>query len=247
MSGHSRWSQIKRKKGMKDEQKAKLFSKFARAITLAVTQGGGITDFKKNARLRLAIDRAKELRMPKDTMMRAVEKAVKAEDQQIKEVMYEGFAPFGVACLIVAFTDNVHRTLSEVRNTFEKNGGKLGSIHSVAHLFKRCCIVTFARMGVDVDQALVFASAIDALYIEESADAFIIYIPFEKMGHARELFGDLKNASIDIYYRPISTITIQSPDEARRILTLIDMLENLDDVHKVYANFDIPDQLIMTH
>lgn len=247
MSGHSRWSQIKRKKGIKDEQKAKLFSKYARVITLAVTQGGGITDFKKNTRLRLAIDKAKELRMPKDTIMRAVEKAGKTENQQVKEVRYEGFTPFGAACLIIACTDNTNRTLSEVKNTFEKNGGKLGSIHSVSHLFKHCGIVSFDKIGVSIDQTLTFASAIGAWDIEETADAFTVYIPFEKMNDAREMVGDWKYVSIDTYYRPISTVSIQSPHEAARILTLVDTLENLDDVYKVYTNFDIPDELITAH
>ncbi|EKE13824.1 MAG: hypothetical protein ACD_12C00801G0002 [uncultured bacterium] len=239
MSGHSKWSQIKRKKGIKDAARGKLFSKISQVITIAITSNGGITDPLKNARLRLAIEKAKEIGMPKENILRAIQKAQDKEGQNLKEVIYEGFSSQGVALLIVGATDNTNRMLSEVRKTLEKHKGKLGASNSITHFFKKCAIVIFDKTVNQENQIFEFVDKIKAEDIEENENSYTLYTPFEKIGLIQELLGDLKTSTIDIYYRPISQIPLQNKQEALDLINLIEALEELGDVNKVYANFDI--------
>lgn len=239
MSGHSKWSQIKRKKGIKDVQKGQIFTKMSKLITLAVKEGGGIADPEKNFKLRLAVERAKGENMPKDSISRAIEKATGADSPNLKEVIYEGFAAGGVALLIRAATDNSNRTHSEVKNTLEKHGGKFGNVNSVAYLFEKCGLVSFDRLAVPEDKVFEFADRTKALDIDTTDDSYNVYIPFEKLGHVAEFAAGISPKSVEIDYRPKTTVFLDSGEGSQKIVALCHALEELDDVDRVFANFEI--------
>lgn len=236
MSGHSKWSQIKHKKGIKDQQKGKIFSKMARMITLAVKESGGIGDPDKNIKLRLAMEMAKTYNLPKENISRAIEKGLGQEASHLKEVSFEGFGPGGSALIILATTDNPNRTLAEVRGVLEKNGGKLGATHSTAYLFDRCGIIVLEKSTVTEGQVLHLAAKAEAKDIEADESSFSLTIPFEKLGSVKDLLGDLKASKVDIDYRPLSTTPITRKQDEDNLAKLIEALEELDDVHRVYTN-----------
>jgi len=246
MSGHSKWSQIKRKKGIKDEQKGQTFSKLSRQITLAVKEGGGVLDPDKNVRLRLAVAKAKEYNMPKDNIRRAIEKAKGGVEQALKEIVYEGFGPGGISLIILAATDSPNRTLSEVRKVLEQTGGKFASSGSVLYNFEKCGIVVFDKQVITEDGVLQLAEKLDACDIEVDENNFVLYLPFGQLGHVEKNIsqGFPNPETIDIFYRPLNTISIYDKKITDKILSLIDTLEALDDVHKVYANYDIPNKIL---
>lgn len=244
MSGHSKWSQIKRKKGIKDEQKGKIFSKISRLITLAVKEGGGITDPEKNVKLRLAIEQAKKNNMPKDNIQRAIERAIKEEGEEIQETLFEAFAPGGVALLILATTDNTKRTLSEIKKVLDSEGGKLGSTGATSFLFQKVGLITFEKGKVNQEKILDLVDKIEALDFDEDEENFFVYIPFEMIGQARSFLSEFNYKSLEIDHRPISLVEVQDREIAKKILTIIEALESLDDVQKVFANFNIPDEFL---
>lgn len=244
MSGHSKWSQIKRKKEAKDVQKGKIFSKLFRLITVAVKEGGGITDPEKNVKLRLAVEKAKEYNMPKENIQRAIERAKGGGDQELKEVIYEAFGPGGVCLIILATTDNSNRTLSEIRQILHRNGGKLGTAGATSFLFEKCGLAIFDKTSTKEDEVLDFAERVGALDIEEDQESFFVYLPFEKIGYAHQCLSQLKSKSLEVDYRPKSVIEIKDKETAEKVLFLIEALESLEDVQKVYANFEIPDQFL---
>lgn len=244
MSGHSKWSQIKRKKEAKDKEKGKMFSKISRLITIAVKEGGGIEDPEKNFKLRLAIAKAKEFNMPKENILRAIDRAKKEGGGGLKEVIYEAFTPEGVSLIILASTDNPNRTLTEIRTVLSHQGGKLGESGSTSFLFDRCGLVVLDKPQVTQEEALNFAEKIGALDMEEDQSSFFIYLPFDKLGYVNNFLGSLKAKSIEIDYRPKSLVKINEKETAKKVLTLIEALEELDDVERVFANFDIPDEFL---
>ena len=152
MSGHSKWANIKRKKGVNDAQRSAVFTKMSRIISTAVHEGGGIGDPEKNFKLRLAVDRAKAVNMPKDTIQRAIDKAAGGDGSQMKELLYEGFGPHGIAILISATTDNQNRTFAEVKLAIEKNGGKMASTNAVAYQFTKCGVLELQKKDVSAEE-----------------------------------------------------------------------------------------------
>ena len=192
MSGHSKWSNIKRKKEANDKIKGNIFSKVTRLITLAVIEGGGITDPDNNVHLRLAVEKAHAANMPKENIKRAIEKGVGPDRSQIKEIAYEGFGPYGVSLIILAATDNQNRTLSEVRNILEKYQGKLASAGSVSYQFKKCGLITFDKGTVSQDKILAIGDQLKAFDIEETDDRFYLYFPYSELGHIKNLVKDIK-------------------------------------------------------
>ncbi len=244
MSGHSKWANIKRKKGVNDKARGTLFSKLSRVITLAVLEGGGITDPNNNIKLRLAVEKAKEGNMPKENIQRAIERGVGPNKDQIKEVIYEGFAPGGIALILLTTTDNLNRTLTEIRNVMDRHGGKLGVQGSVSYLFKKCGLVIFEKNKVKEDVIFNFADKIKAFDIEEDQDQFSVYFPFENLGHIKEFLEGIEAQPAEIDYKPLNYITINDKGQATRIINLVEALEQLDDVHKVFANFDIPEEFL---
>src|SRR5882672_3422907 len=220
MSGHSKWSQIKRQKGAADVKKGVVFTKMTREIMLAAREGGG--DPEANFRLRLAVDRARAVNMPHSNIQRAIDRATGADGgAALESIVYEGYAPGGVSVMVEAATDNRNRTASEIRAAFTKNGGKLGESGSVQWLFEQKGII-------ETDGSLVTA------YTTPSS--------FEKVKSALEKAG-IAVASAEISMRPTTTVRVEG-DQARRVLRLVEELEELDDVQKVHANFDVPDEVL---
>ncbi len=228
MSGHSKWANIKRKKGVNDAQRSAVFTKMSRIISTAVHEGGGIGDPEKNFKLRLAVDRAKAVNMPKDTIQRAIDKAAGGDGSQMKELLYEGFGPHGVAILISATTDNQNRTFAEVKLAIEKNGGKMASTNAVAYQFTKCGVIELQKKEVSEEEVYAMFDKYNALDLEEDEETYVLYIPFEQMGKVK--------GSIDVIYRPNVTVEL-SEAEAEKVESFIEKLEELDDVMNVYSNY----------
>lgn len=229
MSGHSKWSQIKRKKGITDQKRGLVFSKLSKLITIAVKEGGAIGDPDKNVRLRLVISVAKSENMPKENIERAIEKGRGGGADSLKEAVYEGFGPAGGLLLIVAATDNLNRAHAEIKTTLEKNGGKMGNIHSVAYNFQKCGLVLLPKSTFSEEMAFELGEKLSVIDMQEDEESYIIYIPFEKIGEA-------KDVPVEIYYRPLVTVPLDEKDHDR-VGRLLDVLEDLDDVSKVYTNY----------
>jgi YebC/PmpR family DNA-binding regulatory protein len=242
MSGHSKWSTIKRKKGAADAKRGKVFTKLIREIATAAKMGGGDPD--ANPRLRLAIDKARSANMPKDNIQRAIQKGVGGgEEAAYEEVIYEGYGPGGTAVLLEVLTDNRKRTVSEVRHVFSKNGGNLGSSGCVAYLFEKKGVVQVALEGTDQDALIEVALEAGALDVVESDDALeVVTAPsdFEAVKSAL-VDASFEVSSAAVRMEPNSSVKLEGSD-AESMLRLADALDDLDDVQAVYANFDISDE-----
>jgi YebC/PmpR family DNA-binding regulatory protein len=244
MSGHSRWSQIKRKKGKTDVQRGKLFSKILREITVAARNGGG--DPKANMRLKAAMESAKEANMPQDNMKRAVQKGTgELPGESYEEVTYEGYAPGGVAILVQVLTDNRNRTGPELRHAFEKFGGNMGSSGAVAWMFERKGIIQVDAGKIGEDDLLGKALDAGATDMRQIEKAFEITTAPAEMDTVREA---LQRAGVPVLegqvsFVPQSTVRVEGKD-ATAVVRLVEALEELDDVQSVYANYDIPDEVL---
>ena len=242
MSGHSKWHNIKIKKGKVDQQRGKLFSKLAREIIIAAKDGGA--DPNGNMRLRAAIDRAREASMPNDNIQRAVARgAGGAEGESYEEVTYEGMAPGGVAVLIDVQTDNRNRTASEIRNVLTKAGGAMGA--SVAWMFEKRGVITIPRAAASEDEVLAKAVDAGAEDMKTVGDEYEITAAPEDFAAVRKALEDAgyKPASAEITMVPKTTVPLTGK-EAQQVLRLMETLEDHDDVQHVYANFDIPDDVL---
>jgi len=244
MSGHSKWANIKRKKQANDQARGKVFSKLSRLITLAVLEGGGLTDPEHNIKLRLAVEKAKQFNMPKDNIQRAIERGVGPNKDLLKEIVYEAFAPYGVALIILATTDNPNRTLAEIRNILDRHEGKLGAQGSVAYLFRKSGLVVFNRGAVNEEDVFSFAEKINAFDIDQDETHFTLYLPFENLGRIKDNLNNLQYEIAEIDYKPMSIVRVENEEKAKKILSLIEALEEHEDVQKVFGNFDIPDQYL---
>jgi YebC/PmpR family DNA-binding regulatory protein len=244
MSGHSRWSQIKRKKGKADVQRGKLFSKILREITVAARNGGG--DPKANMRLKAAVESAKEANMPADNIKRAVQKGTgELPGESYEEITYEGYAPGGVAVMIDVLTDNRNRTGPEIRHTFEKFGGNMGSSGAVAWMFERKGIITADAEKISEDELLDKALEAGATDLRRVEKAFEITTAPAQMDAVRDALAQARVPIVEaqVTYVPQSTVRVEGK-EATSVVKLIEALEELDDVQSVYANYDIPDEVL---
>ncbi|MDJ0788194.1 MAG: YebC/PmpR family DNA-binding transcriptional regulator [Myxococcota bacterium] len=242
MSGHSKWSTIKRKKGAADAKRGKIFTKLIREIATAARLGG--PDPAGNPRLRLVVDKARAANMPKDNIERAIQKGAGGGDSEAyEEVVYEGYGPGGTAILLETLTDNRNRTVSEVRHVLTKNGGNLGSSGCVAYLFEKKGLVSFDRDGIDADalmEAALEAGAEDVL--ESDAGVEVVATPSELHAVKSALQGaGFEAADARISMEPSTTVNLDGGD-AEAMLRLADALEDLDDVQAVHANFDISEE-----
>ena len=235
MSGHSKWSKVKRQKGITDIQKGRVFAKLSKLITMAVIEGGGIGDPAHNVKLRFIIEKARQENMPKDNIERAIEKASGPNKLALKEVHYEAFAKHGVALLIIATTDNANRTTSEVKNALDRHGSKLGIPGSVSYLFQHCMVVVLNKSDNTEEIVFKFAETMNAYDIEEEGDSYTMYIPFQNAGKLKDHSGTLKIVSHEIEYRPLTSIQIPKEEE-QLVIELIEALEDLDDVQSVFTN-----------
>ncbi len=239
MAGHSKWKQIKRKKAVADARRGALFTRLIREITIAARQGGG--DPAGNPRLRTAIDAAKAENMPLENIERAVKKGTgELEGVQYEEVSYEGYGPGGAAIFIEATTDNPNRTVAELRHVFQRHGGNLGAANSVAWMFDRKAQITVDAATADEDTTLEAALAAGADDVVREGDLYLITGPAQ---HLHAISAQLKQRNIpvqaaEITMLPKQTVKVNGPD-AKRLLALIEALEEMDDVARVSSNFDI--------
>ena len=238
MAGHSKWKQIKRKKAVTDQKRGAAFTKLIREITIAAKQGGG--DPGGNPRLRTAIDAAKAENMPADNIERAIKKGTgELEGVVYEEVTYEGYGPGGAAILIQAITDNANRTVAEIRNIFTRRGGNLGAAHSVAWMFDRKGQIEVAGQA-DEDATMEAALDAGAEDMVREGDVFVIATPPNQL-HAVEQALRAKQLpvrSAEIAMLPKNTVKVEG-GEAKKLLQLVEGLEEMDDVSKVFSNFDI--------
>ena len=245
MAGHSHWAGIKHKKAANDAKRGKLWSKIARMIIVAAKVGGG--DPAANLTLRYAIDKAKAANMPKDTIEKAVKKGTgELGGVTYEEVLYEGYAPGGVAIMVEGLTDNRTRTAPEIKKIFERRGGSLGAVGCVNWMFKKRGLITIKSDAVDEDTLMDVALSNGADDMENTGELYEITC-------APDAYDDLKAAleeksfaleSAELSMVPENTVTVSDPEIARRILSLMDDFEDHDDVQEVYANFDISDEIL---
>ena len=246
MSGHSKWSSIKHKKGAADAKRGQLFSKLSKAIIVAAKQGGG--DPMNNLSLQNAIEKAKSYSMPRDNIDRAIAKGsgADADADAFESITYEGYGPEGVAVIVEALTDNKNRTAADVRHLFAKHGGNLGTDGSVSWQFERRGVVVVAAEGVDEDELFKAAADGGADDIELDGSVFQITAAPEQFAAVR---GAVESAgftveSSELMLVPKTTIAVDDEAKARQVMRLVDALEENDDVQDVYANFDIPEQVL---
>ena len=242
MAGHSKWANIKHKKAREDAKRGKIFTKIAREIIVAARLGGGDPDH--NPRLRRAIQKAKSYNMPKENIERAIKRGTgELEGTSFEEVIYEGYGPGGVAILIEAITDNRNRTVSEIRTIFTKHGGSLGEAGCVAWMFDKKGMITVE--GVDEDRLMEIAIEAGAEDVREEEGVFQVITAPDELEDVREQLEQkgvtVKEATLT--YIPQSTVRVEG-EKAEKLIKLLDALENHDDVQNVYANFDVPEEVL---
>ncbi|MGH2928146.1 MAG: YebC/PmpR family DNA-binding transcriptional regulator [Solirubrobacteraceae bacterium] len=239
MSGHSKWASIKHKKAIVDQRRGQHFTKLTRAITVAAREGGG--DVDGNPALALAVQKARDASMPKDNIERAIAKGTGegVDADQIETVLYEGYGPGGVALLIEALTDNRNRTGADVRHALSKHGGNLGEPGSVAYLFDKQGVIVVDASRYDEEDLLVAIDA-GALDIVLDDDVYEVVTEPSELATVRDALAqtEVQTESADVTQRPKSRVPLQESD-ASRLMKLIDMLEESDDVSAVHANFEV--------
>lgn len=236
MAGHSKWANIKHAKARVDAQRGKIFTKLIRLITVAARAGGA--ELETNSQLRLAVDKAQAANMPKDTIQRAIKRGAGLDDNnELMEIRYEGYGPFGVAVIVDCLTDNKNRTVADVRHAFTKHGGNLGTDGSVSYLFDKNGVITFAPgckeekiMGVALEHAVLDITTND----DDSIDVITDPDDFPAICDALKAAG-LTPASAEITLIPSMEVKLNE-EQTEKMLQLIDMLEDLDDVQEVYCN-----------
>jgi YebC/PmpR family DNA-binding regulatory protein len=246
LSGHSKWSSIKHKKGAADAKRGQLFSKLSKAIIVAAKHGGG--DPANNLALQNAIEKAKSYSMPRDNIDRAIAKGsgADADADAFESITYEGYGPEGVAVIVEALTDNRNRTAADVRHLFAKHGGNLGTDGSVSWQFDRRAVVIVAADGVAEDELFLAAADGGADDIERDGTVFQITSAPEQLATVRSSVEEAGFAldSAELMLVPKTTVAVDDEAKARQVMRLIDALEENDDVQDVYANFDIPEQVL---
>jgi YebC/PmpR family DNA-binding regulatory protein len=245
MSGHSKWSSIKHKKGAADAKRGKLFSKLSRAIIVAAREGG--PDPAGNLALANAIEKARSYSMPKENIERAIARGsgTDSDAQAFETVVYEGYGPNGVALIVEALTDNRNRTASEVRHAFDKNDGNLGGSGAVAWLFERRGVI-LVDADADEDELTLAAAEGGADDVTRDGSTFQVTSAPEALVSVREAIeaAEIPIESAELTMVPKTTIEVADEAAAKKVLRLLDALEENDDVQDVYANFDIPEQVL---
>ncbi len=244
MAGHSKFKNIQFRKGAQDKKRSKLFSKLAREITAAAKMG--MPDPAMNARLRTAVVTARAQNMPKDNIERAIKKSEEAGGANYEEVRYEGFGAGGVGVIVEALTDNRNRTASDVRHTFAKHGGNLGTTGAVAWLFERRGVVLVDSESVDEDELMLAAADGGADDIERDGTVFQVLSAPEHLAAVREAIeaAGIEVQSAELTMIPKTTVEVAEEAAAKKLIRLIEALEDNDDVQDVSANFDIPELIL---
>ena len=245
MSGHSKWATIKHKKGAQDKARGKLFAKLIRQVEVAAREGGG--DIEANATLRTMYAKARAASVPIDTIDRAIKRGTgELEGVTYESIMYEGYAPGGVAVLVDVLTDNRNRTAGEVRHIFARADGNLAESGAVAWLFERKGVILVDAATVDEDELMLAAADAGADDITEEGSSFEVICAPETLHTVREALeaAGIAVTDAEATMLPKTTVAIEDEATAKKILRLIDSLEENDDVQDVYANFDIPEQVL---
>ncbi|MDP9389057.1 MAG: YebC/PmpR family DNA-binding transcriptional regulator [Actinomycetota bacterium] len=244
MSGHSKWATIKHKKGAQDKARGKLFAKLIRQVEVAAREGGG--DLNANATLRTMFQKARDASVPVDTIERAVKRGTgELEGVRYEPMSYEGYGPGGVALIVECLSDNRNRTGSEVRSIFSRNGGTMAEPGAVAWQFQRRGVVLVPRT-VDEEQLMMVALEAGADDLSDEGDLWQVSSPPTELAAVRRALEEasIPVESADVTMVPTTSVPVADESEARRVLKLIDLLEEHDDVQNVYANFDIPDRIM---
>lgn len=244
MSGHSKWHNIRLRKGKQDAERGKIFTKLAREIIVAAREGGGNPD--ANNRLRLAVQKAKENSMPADNIKRAIQRGTgEVDGANYEEIVYEGYGPGGVAVLVNCLTDNRNRTVAELRAAFSKNGGSLGESGCVAWMFDPKGIVTIQKDTIDEDNLMLVALDAGAEDIRTEGDTYEVLSSIEDLPNLRQALQDagIEFVSAEATMLPKSTVKLEGK-EALQNLRMMDQIEDLDDVQQVNANFDIDEDVL---
>jgi len=244
MSGHSKWATIKHKKGAQDKARGKLFAKLIRQVEVAAREGGG--DINSNATLRTMFSKARDASVPIDTIERAIKRGTgELEGVKYETIVYEGYAPGGVAMIVDTFSDNRNRTGSDIRSIFTKNGGSMAEPGAVSWQFERKGVIILPK-STSEDDLMVVALDAGAEDLQDQGDTWQLTCPPTDLNGLRAALEEAGIAfdSADLTMLPTTTIPLESESEAKRVLKLMDLLEEHDDVQNVYANFDIPDAIL---
>ena len=242
MAGHSKWANIQHRKGKQDKARSKVFSKLAKEITVAAKMG--MPDVDMNPRLRLAVKAAKSVSMPKDVIDRAIKKSQMGDGADYSEIRYEGYGVNGIAIIVEALTDNLNRTASNVRSYFTKAGGNMGQTGSVSHAFDRVGEISYPASAGSVDDVMMAALDAGADDVESDEDGHWVYCAVENLSEVSDALEKALGESTEskIIWKP-QTLTEVDLDTATKLLKLIDLLEEDDDVQAVTHNFDIPEEV----
>jgi YebC/PmpR family DNA-binding regulatory protein len=244
MSGHSKWATIKHKKGAQDKARGKLFAKLIRQVEVAAREGGGDPD--ANPTLRTMFQKARDASVPTDTIERAIKRGTgELEGVRYEQVSYEGYAPCGVAVIVECLTDNRNRTGADVRSIFAKNGGSTAEPGAVAWQFERKGVMQVPKAVAEDDLMLVSLDA-GAEDIKDAGDSWEVTTAPGDLGAVRSALdeGGISYDSAELTMMPTNVVPLDNEADAKRVLRVIDLLEDLDDVQNVYANFDIPNQIL---
>ncbi|MBI4153610.1 YebC/PmpR family DNA-binding transcriptional regulator [Candidatus Woesebacteria bacterium] len=242
MSGHSHYATIRRQKELKDAQKGQIFSKLAKEITIAVKAGG--PDANANFKLRVAMDKARAANMPKDNVERAISSG-SSSASSLEEISYEGFGPSGISVVVVVATDNKNRTSQEVKNLFERAGGRLAGPGSVSFNFENKGLLVVEKSS-DAETQMLTLIDMGVEDIEETDDGLEVYVLPDKLSETKKKLEEAGFVviSAELFMKPKSLETISDPGQAKRALSFLDSLEEQEDVQKVYANLDVPDAVV---
>jgi YebC/PmpR family DNA-binding regulatory protein len=244
MAGHSKWANIKHRKAGQDAKRAKIFTKLIRELTVAAKLGGG--EVADNPRLRAAVDKALSANMTRDTIDRAIARGAGSNDNEnMEELVYEGYGPNGVAILVETLTDNKNRTVAEVRHCFTKAGGNLGTSGSVAYLFDRAGVISFEK-GVDEEALMDVALEAGAEDIINNPDGSIdIHTSFENFGAVKDAIDAAGFSSVNAEVTMLASTEVDlDAENAEKLMNVVDSLEDLDDVQNVYSNANISDEVL---
>jgi YebC/PmpR family DNA-binding regulatory protein len=245
MSGHSKWHSIKHAKGAADAARGRLFARLARQIEVAARSGGG--DVEGNPTLRTMIQKARDASMPKDNIERAIKRGTgELEGVTYEEVNYEGYAPNGVAVFVETLTDNRNRTGAEVKNVFTRNGGSLAEPGAVSWQFERKGVIHLAKAAATEDDLMLVVLDAGAEDVEDQGDSWEVVTPPTELAAVRDALNEagITYTSADLTMLPQQSVPLEDASSAKQVLRVIDALEEHDDVQNVYANFDIPNEVM---
>ncbi len=243
MAGHNKWSKIKRKKGVADARRSKLWARITRDMMIAAREGGG--DIQMNPRLALAVEKAKAENMPKDNIERAIKRGTgEIAGADYEEMSYEGYGPGGVAIFVECLSDNTNRTVADVRNAFSKHGGNMGTTGSVGYLFERKGEIEIAAAGQDEDNLFLLVAEAGADDLKQEDGSFIVVTPVEAFGAVHEAVeaAGIEPTEAGLVRLPTTT-TALSPDDAAKVMRLVEALEELQDVQEVYTTLEMSYEL----